>query len=327
MVNENPRRHTPNRKNSQTNKRHTNEPSEQSVNDVPRVVVGRLKEAGLSTERFINLKEGRKQSYDHTQRVPGAVTGNYGIYCGQGLLGVDIDDPDAWADTPSTENLPVTFTVSTPHGGQHRYFRMAAEIPWLIGARTGGSLNLSPPWGDLYASKYLVGPGSELSDCGKSGCKACSPYDPGRYEITADRPIATVSREDLVVLLQSDSGSVDTDQTSIVEYSDDVPPYQTLVTTPSVPNPRNGSSTFQLQLGEEIPSELDEWMLWAILREQTHVLSGQGARVDDLIDQAESNGIDCFRVCEIVRSWLRNGDVRRLSDPNRIDPQRKGWES
>lgn len=47
----------------------------------------------------------------------------------------------------------------------------------------------------------MVGPGSTLTEC-KHGC--CTPGDPGRYEIANDRPIATITADELADVLQDD---------------------------------------------------------------------------------------------------------------------------
>jgi len=325
VVNEKLHRHSPDSQIAQTDKRH-NKATRALLKQPPiEVVASRLREADLSTDRFIDVKEGRKQSFDHVQCEPDQVSGNHGVYCGQGLLGVDIDDRDAWNETPGAGELPDTFIVSTPHDGNHRYYRVRPEVPRSISAVTGGSLNPSRQWGELYTSKYLVGPGSEIYDCQNPDCYRCKTDNPGRYEIEADRPIAEISSDEIVPLLHDRSETPDARQTAIAEFNENIPDCP-------VPNSRAGSSTasggkftFQLQLGEEKPADPDKRILWGIVRAQANG-SKEGARFDEVLDRADENGIGCRRTASVVRSWLACGALRRASDPNRLIPQREGWE-
>ena len=152
--------------------------------DALKTLVAHLGEAGLHTQRFVRLAEGRKQAYDHTKWGPGMVEGNYGVSCGDGSVGVDIDDWDACDEAAGTEDLPETFTVSTAHDGHHRYYSVPAEFQGILSTATSGSLNPSLDWGEIHASKYLVGPGSELYSCDSDGQNCCTPRSPGRYEIS-----------------------------------------------------------------------------------------------------------------------------------------------
>lgn len=290
------------------------------------MLTSRLHEAELSTDRFIDVKKGRKQSFNHDRCNPDEVSGNYGVYCGHGLLGVDIDDRDAWNETPGTEALPETFTVSTPHDGEHRYYHATAEVPWSISAMTGGSLNPSRLWGELYTSKYLVGPGSDIYDCQKPDCYQCKEDDPGRYEIEANRPIAAISSDEIVSLLQERSETVTARQAAMAEFTKNPPGWLAPRSGAESSAESGGSFTFQLQLGEEKPTDPDKRILWGIVKSQAISLPGKGARFDNVLDQADENGIGCYRTASVVRSWLACGALRRASDPNRLIPQRERWE-
>jgi hypothetical protein len=112
-----------------------------------------------------------------------AAAGNVGVGCrASGVVALDLDrhpgGPDgtaafAAACEANSTTWPVTFTVRTPHGGLHLYFRApAAPVtsgpgPWPgtdvrgPGYRTGG---------------YLVGPGSAAGGA--------------RYVIERDAPVA-----------------------------------------------------------------------------------------------------------------------------------------
>lgn len=326
MVNEKPHRNLPDRQNTRTKKRQNGTTRALLKQPLIEVVTSRLREAELSTDRFIEVKKGRKQSFDHERREPNEVSGNYGIYCGQGLLGVDIDDRIAWDKTPGTEDLPETFTVSTPHDGEHRYYRVTTKVPVAIRAVAGGSLNPSRQWGELYTSKYLVGPGSEIYECNKSDCHGCQEYNPGKYEIEADRPISEISRDEIAPLLQDCSETADARQAAIAEFSENIPDCPTPKSRTSSSPASGGAFTFQLQLGEEKPADPDKRILWGIVRSQAKSLPGTGARFDSILDQAKINGIDCFRTAGVVRSWLECDALRRAHDPNRLIPQRERWE-
>lgn len=274
MVNDTSQRHTSDKLYSQSNQSHHDESQTPPERNPVEIVTSRLVGAGLSTARFIDVEAGRKQSFNHDKREPREVSGNYGVYCGEGLLGVDIDDRKAWSETPETEALPETFTVSTPHGGEHRYYRVTTEVPWAINAMTGGSLNPSRQWGELYTSKYLVGPGSEIYDCKNPDCYRCKDGDPGKYEIEADLPIARISSNEIAPLLQNCSETARARQAAIAEFSEDVPNRQTSKTREDSPSASGGPFTFQLHLGEEKPADPDKRILWGIVKAQEKILSG-----------------------------------------------------
>lgn len=180
-------------------------------------VATRLREAGLDTERFVDVHDGKKKSTNHTRFGPELVHGNYGIYAGDGLVDVDVDDYDENADgeaLAAVTDLPETLTVETPHtdgeSGGHRFYRVepgdefetareACENVW------GGATNPGPSWGEVRVqNQYVVGPGSQLDRCKKDWCDECITDDGGRYKIAADRPIATVTADELAGVLRAD---------------------------------------------------------------------------------------------------------------------------
>ncbi|WP_160163361.1 bifunctional DNA primase/polymerase [Haloarcula argentinensis] len=155
----------------------------------PRTVLSsRITAAGLDVERFVPLCDGTKKSrVDHTnsahQYPADELDGNYGVMAGDGLVIVDIDDYSGNQGVPdSIEALPATFTVETPHGGEHRYYAVNDIVS-----------NNQSEWGEIRAAKqYVVGPGSELDACSKSW-HDCSADDAGRYAVLDDRPLAHIS--------------------------------------------------------------------------------------------------------------------------------------
>jgi len=318
---DNQHRQTADRANGQTDKEGNGQREEQDTSPLD-VLVSRLEEAGLSTDRFIRLNEGRKQAYDHTEWRPEIVTGNYGVYCGDGLIGVDIDDRAAWDDASGTEDLPVTFAVLTAHDGRHHYYRAPEDLPGILSAVTGGSKNPSLSWGEIHVTKYLVGPGSELLDCDNSDCNDCDPGSPGRYEIIADRPIAQVSEDAITALVATGS---DGRQGSIAEFGADVSSFEdpdsVVACEETCPEPWS----FQRQVCRQSSGPLDE--------AETVVLDGltdhacgrpdEGIQLDTIVDWGTANGLSVHRVAAVVRHWLDMGHLRRGDDPNRVIPRQR----
>ncbi len=96
---------------------------------------------------------------------------NVGIACGpSGLVVIDLDPPDGRARLEALgHDVPATFTVSTPGGGEHLYF---AAIPGREIRNSAGRIALHI---DVRgAGGYVVGPGSVV--------------DGRAYRITDDRP-------------------------------------------------------------------------------------------------------------------------------------------
>lgn len=145
------------------------------------IVAERLREAGIAEDRFIQLQDGSKSPIDHTQHKPQVIDGNYGVYAGRGLVLLDLDTYDGGC--PKWVNqLPRTFTVRTPHGGEHRYFTVESAI--ANAEFDGGSIRAE--------NQYVVGPGSDLDSCNKDW-HDCSQDGEGYYTVLHDRPIASVS--------------------------------------------------------------------------------------------------------------------------------------
>jgi hypothetical protein len=143
----------------------------------------RLREIGI-TEPFVAITDGTKRSaVDHTdpanQYSIGAIDGTYGVMP-IGCLGfVDIDTDDPPEPVTRLIDQHQTFTVKSPHGGEHHYYQIDGETS-----------NAREQWGEIRAeSWYVVGPGSvidhaQCDDCGYSG--------EGRYDVIADRPIVSI---------------------------------------------------------------------------------------------------------------------------------------
>jgi P4 family phage/plasmid primase-like protien len=107
--------------------------------------------------------------------------GNYGVLCGKGYLTVlDGDKEELWKR--AIEILPKTFTVKTGRGGRHFYFICTElEKPIRLTNETIGDI------GDVqFHKKQVVGPNST------------HPAGP-KYEVIIDEPIATITKEQLMV--------------------------------------------------------------------------------------------------------------------------------
>lgn len=155
-------------------------------------VATRLKEAGLPSDRFINVKDGGKASTDHTERDASSVTGNYGVYAGRDLVILDDDTYGDDSAIPGIDDLKETFTVSTPNGGNHRYY--AVEDAAEVFESAFGVYNPVTDWGEVRVkNQYVVGPGSSNPDGNVRD----------EYVITNGVPIAEVSAHALVGALRA----------------------------------------------------------------------------------------------------------------------------
>jgi len=211
------------------------------------VLARRLNEAGLLEDRFIPVRDGAKKSvvahHDPENRHSNfaSVGGNYGVYAGNGLVDVDVDDYADDADSDGLEavnSLPETLTVESPHTdgekGGHRYYRVSTDktvdeydIDGVLAryikddgptatyraakndsvalgiAERFGKVNLGPSWGELrVCNQYVVGPGSELDSCDKD-FHDCSEEGEGQYTIANDAPIAEIQLDDLIEVLRA----------------------------------------------------------------------------------------------------------------------------
>lgn len=150
----------------------------------------RLKAAGIAAP-FVAITDGTKRSaVDHTkpenQYSIGAIDGTYGVMPVDRLGFIDIDVPIDELPAPVRRLVDEnpTFTVRSPHGGEHHYY-----------AIDGAPSNSTEQWGELRTDRqYVVGAGSTIdhAHCGDCGCSG-----EGQYRITDDRPIATIDAADL----------------------------------------------------------------------------------------------------------------------------------
>lgn len=278
------------------------------------VVARRVEAAGVSLERFIDVENGRKQSYDHTQRGPDAVSGNYGVTCGSGLVGFDIDDYQEGTDISTIESLPATFTVKTPHGGQHRYFSGSRVVLETIVAATHGSKNVSLNWGEIYAGgKYLVGPGSRITDCNKDGCRNCKIHG-GEYFIDEDRSIAEIGQDQVLSILSADpSFSESSAQSTLSLY-----PGQEEATSDKGYLSDPDLTTLEPAILSEKDPQRKLWMV--VIRQYTHCDVETGVTVERILDRAEELGVERVQAGDYLIQFIEEGRLKRSPVPNRVVP-------
>lgn len=179
----------------------------------------RLEEIGHDPgEHTHRLVWGKKEPMDRIPRPLAELTGNYGIELlpqSSGLIALDIDYPEYF---PGNLTVPDTLEVCSPHGGsRQRHIILRCENKSEIAQELGGWAVQSLEWGDLWiGDRYLVGPGSQLSEwgCGegehvrgdRGGCPECEDPDGGYYRISNDSEIARVSPDWILGLIQRSRG-------------------------------------------------------------------------------------------------------------------------
>jgi hypothetical protein len=114
-----------------------------------------------------------------------AAAGNVGVGCrASGIVALDLDRHDGGPDgvaafaaacTARGAGWPATFTVQTPHGGLHLYFR-APAVPVMSGPGPWPGTDVRAP--GHRTGGYLVGPGSVAGGAA--------------YVIVRDHPLAPI---------------------------------------------------------------------------------------------------------------------------------------
>lgn len=182
-------------------------------------VVELLEEAGLDpADHLSRLVWGKKEPMDRKPRPVEELTGNYGIELqprDSGLIAIDVDYPEKF---PEGLAIPDTLEVSSPHGDDtQRHIILRCDRKKELAEEVGAWAVQAAPWGDLWiGDRYVVGPGSQLSEFGcdqdpyqrgeRGGCEACEDEQSGFYEIVHDAPIATVEPEFILDLLEQSEG-------------------------------------------------------------------------------------------------------------------------
>jgi hypothetical protein len=181
-------------------------------------VVDRLEEIDLNpAEHTTRLQFGKKEPWDRQPVTVEKLQGNYGIELlprSRGLIAIDVDYPEEFPDS----ELPETLEISSPHGSdERRHILLSCENKDEIAERLGAWAIQGVEWGDLWiGDRYVVGPGSQLSEFGcddgdhergeRGGCSECSDPSGGYYEIVSDHAIATVDPDDILDLIDDSDG-------------------------------------------------------------------------------------------------------------------------
>lgn len=190
-------------------------------------VVERLEAAGLDpSDHLSRLLWGKKEPMDRVTRPLEELVGNYGIELQPrevGLVALDVDYPEAFPDDLEAA-LPETLEISSPHGDdERRHVILRCEEKDRVAEELGAWAVQSVEWGDLWiGDRYLVGPGSQLSEYGcdhgphdrgdAGGCPACEDPDRGYYRVIRDAAIATVSAETVLDLVETGEGELRDEQ-------------------------------------------------------------------------------------------------------------------
>jgi putative DNA primase/helicase len=176
----------------------------------------RCDDAELTAIRFIDVQDGEKGTRTPGHQQPenwlapddAALSGNYGVHPGKGLIEIDDDDYDA-DHRDVLDALPETLAVESPHTSDespgHLYYAVTDDALDVLKA-TCSTVNPDLPWGEIkYEGKYVVGPGSQLDGCTKEWCDECAKPDGGYYRIVRDVPIATLDEDTMRELLGADN--------------------------------------------------------------------------------------------------------------------------
>jgi len=181
-----------------------------------------LDDAGVATERFIDVLDGQKASFDTPNyRAPDdpELSGNYGVKGGRGgdegglwLVDIDVDDYDeAKASNERVEKLRgETLGVASAHTTTerpgHLYVAVRGDPVAVVRDYMGREVdNPAASFGEIrIKEQYVVGPGSEIV----CGCSRCTDPDPGdhygRYELATERPPVVWTEEEFQDFLAAD---------------------------------------------------------------------------------------------------------------------------
>ena len=160
----------------------------------------RLREIGI-TEPFVAITDGTKRSaVDHTdpanQYPLGEIDGTYGVMpIGRlGFVDIDTDDPPEPVDRLIDQHQ--TFTVKSPHGGEHHYYQIDGETS-----------NATEQWGELRVDRqYVIGAGSTIDH---AQCRDCERTGESQYRVIDDRPIASIDAGELDQLADRTSEAIE----------------------------------------------------------------------------------------------------------------------
>lgn len=181
-----------------------------------------LEEAGIGTERFIDVHNGHKGYFDTGNERPpddSRIGGNYGVKGGRGgnetrpwLVDIDVDDYDEAKESNDRieelrgETLAVASAHTSPERPGHLYIASGGDPRAIVREVVGGGVtNPQASFEEIrIEQQYVVGPGSEIL----CGCDRCT--DPssdesmGRYELANDRVPVVWSEEGFQEFLEAD---------------------------------------------------------------------------------------------------------------------------
>jgi len=181
-----------------------------------------LAESGAGTDRFINVLNGQKASFDTANDRPpdhDAIQGNYGVKGGRGaqetgpwLLDIDVDDYDeAKSSNPRIEELRkettgVASAHTTVQRPGHLYVLVDGDPRQVIRDYLNREVeNPQASFGELrIEQQYVVGPGSEvLCECDRCQDPESSDHF-GRYQLATEKPPVVWSEEEFREFLEED---------------------------------------------------------------------------------------------------------------------------
>lgn len=181
-----------------------------------------LAEAGLGRERFVDVIDGQKMSFDTgNARLPDddGLGGNYGVKGGRGgdnagrwLVDIDVDDyDDATASNAAVDRLrDETTAVASAHTTHdrpgHLYVAVDGDPRDVVHDVLGREVdNPAPSFGEIRVdNQYVLGPGSAVV----CGCDSCTDPDApdhfGHYELANDAPPVVWSPDEFREFLLAD---------------------------------------------------------------------------------------------------------------------------
>jgi len=199
-----------------------------------------LAEAGVGRERFVDVLDGQKASFDTGDARPPddpEISGNYGVKGGRGgddgggwLVDIDVDDYDddkaanAAVDRLRDETTAVASAHTTRERPGHLYVAVDGDPREVVRDVLGRDVdNPAPSFGEIRIdNQYVLGPGSAVV-CECDRCTAPdAPDHLGRYELANDTaPVVWSPDEFREFLLADPAIERQAEQAAAVDQADD----------------------------------------------------------------------------------------------------------